>query len=66
MKELHYEELIRIYQEDIKESKRLIDFNRKHILDLNNEIKELELDRQKSMTTPKELGFEGNGVNCGD
>jgi len=58
MLEQQYKQLKSSYEKDIEICKDKIYDLRKKIVYAENEIKLLEEDRQKSMTTPKELGYE--------
>jgi len=63
---MDYELLKRRCEANIEDSLQIIHKHRENIIRLEKEIVQLEKDRQKAKTTSVELGFEGNGVNCGE
>ena len=66
MKELENIKLQGLYENRIVEALTQIKVLRENMLHWNKEIERLEKELKQAKTTPVELGFEGNGVNCGD
>jgi hypothetical protein len=64
MKQIQFNDLVNILDDMIHKEMTQIIKSRDLIRRYNSEKEALEIDRQKAMTTPEELGFEGNGVNC--
>ena len=58
--------LIEYYGDKIKKAEFNIRKEREFIIHYKDEIQKLGKELDNAKTTPEELGFEGNGVNCGD
>jgi FtsZ-binding cell division protein ZapB len=65
MMEYDYRDLIEMYLKKIETEIDTITDCRTIIKEYKKEIERLDKELKQAQTTPEELGFEGNGVNCG-